>query len=100
MTEIKNKKDLTKKVMLEIMKDKNADDKKWFKALMHSSKKKTKNNLNGGKEIDTFDYSKIREEFCKKFYPTISSEYKKNKAKESAKKKTDEMLDFLNSIED
>ena len=100
MTEIKSKKDLTKNVMLEIMKTKNNEEKKWFKALMLSSKKTITNNLNGGKETETFDYKKIREEFCKKFYPTLSSEYKKNKAKESAKKKTDKMIDFLDSIED
>lgn len=89
------KTDLTKDNMLKYIKTYGSDDDKlWFVNLMKNNKQYKKNNLTG-EVVEGYDLSKIREEFAKKFFPSISKE-----AKDSSKKKSKKLSfeDELNAL--
>ena len=83
----KKKTELTKDSMLAFMKDKSADDKKWFVDLMNANKIKVKNNLTD-EVVEGYDLPKIREAFAQKYFPAISSKAKREAKKANSKKTT------------
>ena len=92
----KKKTELTKDSMLAFMKDKTAEEKKWFVDLMNANKIKVMNNLK--KEVvDGYDLPNIREAFAQKYFPEISSKYKRE-AKKTETKKTTSFEDELASL--
>lgn len=92
-----NKTELTKNNMLKYVKEHGTvEDKTWFVELMKTNQEEKKNNLTG--EVGKgYNLPVIREEFAKKFFPTISKEYKDNQKKESSKKRSfeEELEDLL-----
>lgn len=85
----KDKRALTKENMLDFIKKYgNDEDKSWFKGLMKSNVLKKTSNLDG-KEVTTYNFEVVREDFAKRFFPEISKKGKKEaKQKETKKKPT------------
>ena len=92
----KKKTELTKDSMLAFMKDKPAEDKKWFVELMNANKKKVMNNLTN-EVVDAYDLPPIREAFAQKYFPEISSKHKREAKKDTTKKATS-FEDELNAL--
>ena len=85
----KDKRDLTKENMYDFIEKHGSDeDKAWFVKLMNENKIKKANNLKNGEETISYKYDVVREEFAKRFFPTISKKAKKAAKKESKKKPT------------
>ena len=76
-----NRTQLTKSFMYLYVKEKGKPaDKKWFKELCGNPEyqKPFKSNLTGEEIID-IDVKKVRDEFCKKFFPNLNRKKKEDK---------------------
>ena len=62
------------------------EDCEWFADLLDANTVKKANNLKGGEPIDGYNYTPIREEFAKRFFPEISAEAKKKNKTKAPKK--------------
>jgi hypothetical protein len=90
----KKKTELTKDAMKQYMLDETPENKLWFYDLMKNNKKKIKNNLTGD-IVDSYDLSKVREEFAQRFFPEISDKAKREKKTTSKKLSFEEELEAL-----
>lgn len=74
----KSKLDITKNFMFGYVKNKGAEDMKWFKSIVEPNiiEKKAPNSQ---KVIRTYDVKPVRDEFCKKYFPNL---IKSSKAEE------------------
>ena len=85
----KDKRALTKENVLDfIEKYGSSEDKAWFVELMNNNRIKKANNLDKGKEVTSYNFEVVREEFAKKFFPAVSKKGKKEAKKKTAKKET------------
>ena len=85
-----SKAQLTKENMLNFMKDKSLEERKWFVGLVKSSTKEKKGNTSD-KTVIGYDMPKIRTEFATKYFPELNK--KKTPSSKAFEDELNKLLD-------